>query len=355
MSKIQLQHFILILSCLGLFGCSTVSVEKSSLQLQEFQAKIFEVDKRTAFNSTISVFQDVGYVISSASFESGFITGDSSDKPTVTASFEYYDNKTKIRLNFVDRNKNLFNLGTKANDAVLDSDIKIYNSLFDKIGETIFIRAGNDQIRKASINEYIPSERITHIDEKIIKFEQSTLEITDQIKKISISDVKSTEKVAAIEEKLVKIDRQTTEITEQVKNINLQSKETNITLSKLNEVQNYSKTNPNENYTSSYTSSSTSGNYTTVNGDTLEKIIQKTIKDSPLKVELIKEAFILKNPLIFSILKGNKLKTGTIVKIPENAYLSINDEIKKSIPEESIADKNFQKWREDSRKWVRFP
>ena len=92
----------LIAGVVGLFGCSTTTTvsERLSLEIQEFQTKSFEIDKKTAFSSTISVFQDLGFIINSANYEIGFITADNINMQIATASFEEFENTLKIRLNF---------------------------------------------------------------------------------------------------------------------------------------------------------------------------------------------------------------------------------------------------------------
>jgi hypothetical protein len=147
---------------LGLGGCAGPSAKpaKTSLEIQAIQAKTFEADKKTAFNSVLSVLQDLGYIVGSASFETGFITAESAVKNTtgilqamanvrseervaVTVSVEEMKaNSTKVRLNFVTRVKRSARLGQQANDDLPIQDPKVYDNAFEKIGEAIFIRKG---------------------------------------------------------------------------------------------------------------------------------------------------------------------------------------------------------------------
>jgi len=131
----------------------------TSLQLQAFQAKEFETSKVIAFGSTLSVFQDLGYIVASADRETGFITaaspagnqpnfwevlaGTSSSVQTRATAFveEIRPGFTSIRLNFVDARR-LSSMHGQIFDndkAVLDP--KVYAAAFDKIGEAIFIRS----------------------------------------------------------------------------------------------------------------------------------------------------------------------------------------------------------------------
>lgn len=56
-------------------GCASApSAPKSGVELQAFQAKEFETTKRAAFSATMSVFQDLGFIIDDGDFDTGLIT-----------------------------------------------------------------------------------------------------------------------------------------------------------------------------------------------------------------------------------------------------------------------------------------
>jgi hypothetical protein len=134
--------------------------QKTSLEIQSFQSRQFDADKKTAFNSTMSVFQDLGYVVNSASLETGFISAESplkgsegiraflenissmrtEGKTAVTAFVEDTGARsTKVRLNFVQRDK-LQSDKQQSNRETPIMDPKVYESAFNKIGDAIFIR-----------------------------------------------------------------------------------------------------------------------------------------------------------------------------------------------------------------------
>jgi hypothetical protein len=144
-------------------GCAfnNPAPQKTSLEIQAFQSKQFEADKKTAFNSTMSVFQDLGYVVNSASLDTGFISAESplkgaegmraflenisnmrSEGKTAVTAFveEIGPRSTKVRLNFVQRDKTLREYGQQANREQPILDPKVYESAFNKIGDAIFIR-----------------------------------------------------------------------------------------------------------------------------------------------------------------------------------------------------------------------
>jgi hypothetical protein len=157
------QRALLLVVPLLLTACATDggAPQKTSLEIQSFQSKQFDTDKKTAFNSTMSVFQDLGYVVNSASLETGFITAESplkgadgmqaflenisnmrsEGKTAVTAFVEEINGKTtKVRLSFVQRDKMLREYGQQANREKPVLDPKVYESAFNKIGDAIFIR-----------------------------------------------------------------------------------------------------------------------------------------------------------------------------------------------------------------------
>jgi len=159
----KIQRALVLTVSLLLTACATDggAPQKTSLEIQSFQSKQFEADKKTAFNSTMSVFQDLGYVVNSASLETGFITAESplkgadgmqaflenisnfrsEGKTAVTAFVEEINGKTtKVRLSFVQRDKTLREYGQQANREKPILDPKVYESAFNKIGDAIFIR-----------------------------------------------------------------------------------------------------------------------------------------------------------------------------------------------------------------------
>ncbi|CAM8650454.1 hypothetical protein MCEGEM3_02876 [Oxalobacteraceae bacterium] len=151
-------------SALFTSGCAMndASSNKTSLEIQSYQSRSFEVDKKMAFNSAMSVFQDLGYIVNSANLDTGFITAESPTKgakgsdaflsflagirvegrTAVTAFVEELSPKSaKIRLNFVERKKASGDYGQQSNRDDPIQDPKIYQSAFDKISDAIFIRS----------------------------------------------------------------------------------------------------------------------------------------------------------------------------------------------------------------------
>ena len=151
----------LILCCLvALASCATAKVAPTSLQLQTFQSKEFEVTKTVAFGSVLSVFQDLGYIVSSADKDTGFITASSpagnktnfweamggitSSGQTKATAFveEIRPGFTNVRLNFVDTKKTSSMYGQNSENDRPILEPRVYQSAFGKIEDAIFIRTG---------------------------------------------------------------------------------------------------------------------------------------------------------------------------------------------------------------------
>lgn len=157
---------LLGISILFFSGCETMPVQpkKTSLELQAIQAKEFETEKKVAFASVMSVFQDLGYIVSSADFDTGFITAKSPSQSTNIHSFDsktFFEvigtaqnftsatafieqirqGTTKIRLNFVKVQITSSTHGRQGRNDIPIEDPVLYQNAFVKIQEAIFIRS----------------------------------------------------------------------------------------------------------------------------------------------------------------------------------------------------------------------
>lgn len=344
----------LIAGVIGLFGCSTTTnvSERLSLEIQEFQSRSFEIDKKTAFSSTISVFQDLGFIINSANYEIGFITADNIDMQIATASFDELENSIKIRLNFKIKSKSSNNLFPISSDINLIDEKRIYDKFFDKVGETIFIKSANRQNKKVSSIEINTTDKLPILENNIPSSKVSSDDVRSQNNNISKKIVDSkTPKTPPANTTPPAIASAPTYAAPAFSTIQTPIYD-------------------------SYTASFASEYYKTVSGDTLDKIIQKTIKGSPLRIELLREAFVLQNPLKLNLNSRERVKVGMEIKVPRNEFIipfvmAKNDfsdakmnenrivklDLTDAKPKE-IEDPNERallKWKEDSRKWIRFP
>lgn len=148
----------LIFCCLAVVllgtGCvTTPTTTKTSLELQAIQSREFETTKALAFASVMSVFQDLGYVVSSADLASGFLTAKSPTQAVIvlfstgmkdsksTAFIEELPNgKARVRLTFVESNRasGMYGQSAESEKAILDP--LVYQKAFEKIDEAIFVR-----------------------------------------------------------------------------------------------------------------------------------------------------------------------------------------------------------------------
>ncbi|HEU5071510.1 MAG TPA: hypothetical protein VFV96_13995 [Verrucomicrobiae bacterium] len=151
MKPVQVLLFCLAVGTLS--GCvSGGAPQKNSLELQAFQRKEFSTSKKVAFAATVSVFQDLGYIIKAADFQTGLITASS---PTKNVAFfgmhmsnteatafveEFGADRTFIRLNFVEQREDSSGYGMKSKSDKPIIDPKIYEACFQKIQEAVFIR-----------------------------------------------------------------------------------------------------------------------------------------------------------------------------------------------------------------------
>ena len=126
---------------------------KTALELQAIQSKEFPTSKKIAFAATLSVLQDQGYIIGSASLDTGLISGKS---PTDSTNQIFYremkdvkatafveeitPGRTKVRLNFVNSSSRSGAYGQRSDQDYPIEDADIYQETFTKIQQGIFIR-----------------------------------------------------------------------------------------------------------------------------------------------------------------------------------------------------------------------
>ncbi len=146
-------------------GCSTTPPDtpKTGLQLQAYQASEFSAGKRVAFSATLSVFQDLGFIIDDGDFETGLITATG---PTLDTSNTVPDwlsillsgqslatsrhqratayvesmpsGMTRVRLNFVFSTQYAPNAGTVIIEPI--DEPEVYQKTFAEIDKAIFVR-----------------------------------------------------------------------------------------------------------------------------------------------------------------------------------------------------------------------
>jgi len=148
---------LIVVGAIGLSGCGkqeNYKASKSGLELQSVQKQEFETTYDIAFASTISVFQDKGYVIETADKSTGFVTasshktegfaffvGQTIDYLKSTAFIEKMPSgKVAIRLNFVNNQETSSGYGMQGGNSVPVEDATFYQGVFEKIKKAIFVR-----------------------------------------------------------------------------------------------------------------------------------------------------------------------------------------------------------------------
>jgi hypothetical protein len=157
-------HLLAAVVILAATGCATPpEPPKSGIELQAYQAREFETSKRAAFSATMSVFQDLGFIIDDGDFDTGLITatGPSSREETdfsdvlaqifsgvdmrgsifrrATAFVEKMPSGLiRVRLNFVD---NIVHPTGSARRSMPVHEPAFYQGTFEKIDQAIFVRS----------------------------------------------------------------------------------------------------------------------------------------------------------------------------------------------------------------------
>jgi hypothetical protein len=155
MNKKVIFIFLVVIALLGCRAAETPQLKKTSLELLAIQSREFETNKKMAFASVLSVFQDLGYIVNSAELGTGFITAKSpikneSDRShsamtctQATAFVEELKKSTvRIRLNFLESMEYVYDKGRKDVYETVIEDPIIYQNAFTRIQEGLFIRKG---------------------------------------------------------------------------------------------------------------------------------------------------------------------------------------------------------------------
>ena len=108
------------------------------------------------------------------------------------------------------------------------------------------------------------------------------------------------------------------------------------------------------------TSPASRSTYQVVSGDTLDKVIRKTMPESPLRVEILRNAFVQQNPQAFTKSPPRSLMAGVVLNVPNHDDLLRTFMVPGHAPGNSgmhrgggysTADINMN----ERKNWVRFP
>ena len=94
--------------------------------------------------------------------------------------------------------------------------------------------------------------------------------------------------------------------------------------------------------------------YKALRGESLDKVIQKTMADSPLRIELLRNAFIELNPQAFPGGQASRMHTTDELKVPDAVQL-LRAVAMPLMETEDAARAAAPASAEQQRRWVRFP
>ena len=95
-------------------------------------------------------------------------------------------------------------------------------------------------------------------------------------------------------------------------------------------------------------------NYVVAPGDTLDRIIQKTMGQSPLKIELLREALAAANPQAIASVRSPRLKAGAVLHLPDHEAL-LRAAVLPLLPSVGMASHPTPNDADNRKRWVRYP
>ena len=94
--------------------------------------------------------------------------------------------------------------------------------------------------------------------------------------------------------------------------------------------------------------------YKVLRGESLDKVIQKTMADSPLRIELLRNAFIELNPQAFPGGQASRMRTTEPLNVPDAVQL-LRAVATPLLETEDASRAAAPASAEQQRRWVRFP
>ena len=97
--------------------------------------------------------------------------------------------------------------------------------------------------------------------------------------------------------------------------------------------------------------------YQVQTGDTLDKVIRKTMPDSPLKFEILRNAFVQQNPQAFTKAPPRALMAGVVLNVPNHDDL-LRRHLGSRIAPVEVAPappRVVPSTIEERKRWVQFP
>lgn len=146
---------VMVFATLILSNCAPPEPAMTPLEIQSIQTREYEATKDIVFPSVVSVFQDIGYTITNADFQTGLISAESAaesgsllftttvNQVKATAFVERIGDKTRARLNFVEIFETSGGYGQTTRQDTPVLDVKWYENAFERIENAIFVRSSS--------------------------------------------------------------------------------------------------------------------------------------------------------------------------------------------------------------------
>ena len=97
------------------------------------------------------------------------------------------------------------------------------------------------------------------------------------------------------------------------------------------------------------------GSYKPKPGESLDAVITKTLGDSPLKLAVLRAAFIQQNPAAFVEGKAPLLRKGAVLMVPDHNALLLSLMPPVPIPVAAMESQAAPSPDEDRKRWVKYP
>ena len=94
--------------------------------------------------------------------------------------------------------------------------------------------------------------------------------------------------------------------------------------------------------------------YVVAPGDTLDRIIHKTMAQSPLRIELLREALAAANPQAIASVRNPRLRAGAVLQLPDHEAL-LRAAVLPLLPSVGMASHPTPNDADNRKRWVRYP
>ena len=154
----RIYPLMFVLAAVLVSACTEPPQVMTPLEIQSIQTREYPESKDVVFPSVISVFQDLGYIITNADIETGLISAESAaqsdeamkfwlgstmvSQTKATGFVETIRGVTRVRLSFVEISQTSSGYGQSDRNDTPILDIVLYRNAFERVESAIFLRSG---------------------------------------------------------------------------------------------------------------------------------------------------------------------------------------------------------------------